>query len=87
MGLSIKNDEVERLARELADLRKVSITEAIRQSLEREVDRERIDAGSARSERLKRIYAIVERSAALPILSDASEDDILGYDECGAPTR
>src|SRR5690606_26363522 len=42
MGLAIKNDEVERLARELATRRNISITEAIRQSLAREVKRESI---------------------------------------------
>ncbi|WP_287323179.1 type II toxin-antitoxin system VapB family antitoxin [Mesorhizobium sp.] len=42
MALSIKNTEVEQLARELARRRRVSVTEAIRQSLEREVARERL---------------------------------------------
>jgi hypothetical protein len=32
------------------------------------------------------IQAIIERARALPVLSDASEDEVLGYDENGIPT-
>lgn len=39
VGLSIKNPEVEHLARELARRRVISITGTIRQGLEREVRR------------------------------------------------
>jgi antitoxin VapB len=90
MGLSIKNEEVERLARELAGRRGISITEAIRQSLEREVGREKIiaeakgETGEA-SERFKALMAIARRTAALPTISDMTEDEILGYDEFGVP--
>lgn len=87
MGLSIKNDEVERLARDLASRRNISITEAIRQSLEREVAREKLLPRPEKSERLARMLEIAERAAALPRISDLSDDEILGYDEHGAPTR
>jgi antitoxin VapB len=86
MGLSIKNAEVERLARELADRRKISITEAIRQSLEREVKRDAIvPESSARSARYEAMMAIAREAAALPRLSDMTDDEILGYDENGIP--
>ena len=42
MALSIKNIEVEALARELARRRKIPVTEAIRQSLAREMEREQM---------------------------------------------
>lgn len=86
MALSIKNQEVETLARELARRRRVSVTEAIRQSLEREVARERlIPRGD--SPRLKKMLEIAERAAALPNISDLSDDEILGYDEFGIPRQ
>ena len=86
MGLSIKNEEVERLARELAGRRKISITEAIRQSLEREVKRETAVSKSGGS-MYREILAIARESAALPTNYDLTEDEILGYDEHGIPTR
>jgi hypothetical protein len=41
MGLSIKNTEVERMVREIATTRGVSMTEALRQVLAEEVARQR----------------------------------------------
>jgi antitoxin VapB len=87
MGMSIKNEEVESLARELANIRGVSMTEAIRQALKSEVAREQSQAKPIDEARRARIDAIVERARKLPVISDMSEDEILGYDEFGAPTR
>jgi antitoxin VapB len=87
MGMSIKNEEVERLARELADRRGVSMTEAIRQALKSEVAREQSRAKPVDEARRARIDAIVESARKLPVMSDMTEDEILGYDEIGAPTR
>lgn len=84
MGLSIKNPEVERLARELAGRRNISITEAIRQSLEREVAGDKVGDGRSMAER---IIAIAREASAVPTNKDMTEDEILGYDEFGAPTR
>lgn len=83
MGLSIKNDDVEKLARELARLRGTSITEAIKQSLADAIAAESSD----REKRLQRLLAIADRAAARPRVSELSDDEILGYDEIGAPTR
>ncbi|CCV08655.1 conserved hypothetical protein [Mesorhizobium metallidurans STM 2683] len=88
MALSIKNLEVEQLARELARRRRVSVTEAIRQSLEREVARERLVPRDENSDLFQRLMAIAERAAQIPEREDAmSDDEILGYDELGIPTR
>ncbi len=87
MALSIKNPDVERMARELSRRRGVSVTEAIRQSLEREVERERRIPRHAPSERLRKMMEISERASRIPRISDMSDDEILGYDEFGAPTR
>ena len=86
MALSIKNAEVETLARELAKRRKISVTEAIRQSLNREVARERTASELEMEERRNRLIAIAKRAAALPVISDMTDDEILGYDEFGIPT-
>jgi antitoxin VapB len=41
LALNIKNDEAHRLARELAELKGVSIVEAVTDSLKKDVERER----------------------------------------------
>ncbi|MER9893374.1 MAG: protein transcription factor [Mesorhizobium sp.] len=88
MALSIKNMEVEQLARELARRRQISVTEAIRQSLEREVARERLVPRDETGDLFQRLMAIAERAARIPERQDAmSDDEILGYDELGIPTR
>jgi len=87
MALSIKNAQVEQLARELARRRRVSVTEAIRQSLEREVARERLVPREAPNDMYNKLMAIVERSALIPTDTDLTEDEILGYDEFGIPSK
>ncbi|TIL67556.1 type II toxin-antitoxin system VapB family antitoxin [Mesorhizobium sp.] len=86
--MSIKNTEVEQLARELARRRRVSVTEAIRQSLEREVARERLVPRDEPDDLFQRLMAIAERAAQVPKRQDAMIDvEIVGYDELGIPTR
>ncbi|MBL26089.1 MAG: protein transcription factor [Rhodospirillaceae bacterium] len=79
MALNIKSDEADRLARELARRRGQSITavvtDLLRTELEREKRRQRSE-GTA-----ERLMAIGGRYAALPVLDDRSDEDILGYDE------
>jgi antitoxin VapB len=88
MALSIKNIEVEQLARELARRRRVSVTEAIRQSLEREVARERLVPRDETSDLFQRLMAISDSAGKIPKRENAmTEDEILGYDEFGIPTK
>ncbi|OHV89897.1 type II toxin-antitoxin system VapB family antitoxin [Mesorhizobium sp. ORS 3428] len=87
MALSIKNTKVEQLARELARRRRVSVTEAIRQSLEHEVARERLVPRDD-DDLFRRLMAISDRAGQIPGRENAmTENDILGYDELGVPTR
>lgn len=89
MALNIKNEDVERLATEVARLTGESKTEAIRRALE---DRRRRLTGVSRAERRQRILALLERSVwpKLPRgergrrLTRAEEDEILGYGPEGA---
>jgi antitoxin VapB len=88
MALSIKNKEVEALARELARVRRMPITKALHEVLKCEVDREkRIGRPAPRKDLIDEIMEIGRRSASRPVVSNMTEDEILGYDEFGAPTR
>lgn len=89
MALSIKNREVEELARELARISGKPITEAVRDSLKRELERAKVVAAARPDDDdfVERILEIGRRCAALPDVSTMTDDEILGYDEHGAPTR
>jgi len=75
MGLSIKNDEVERLAREVASLRKVSLTRAIRDALLADIAR--TPRSRDRAKRLAAIRRIQARIARLPVLDKRPTKAIL----------
>jgi antitoxin VapB len=81
MGLSIKNEEVESMIRSLAEKRGVSMTEALRQALVAELARE----AAAREAKYQALMEISRRAAALPRISDLTDDEILGYDAFGLP--
>ena len=87
MGISIKNAEVEAMARELATLRNVSVAEAIRQSLERELAREQLAGKGDDPDLYEKLLAISDAASRLPAVSNMTDDEILGYDDTGAPTR
>ena len=83
MALSIKNSEAERLARELASKMGESMTEAILKAL-----RERLQRVAGRNRPMglaDQLDEIAVRCAALPVIDERSEDEILGYDEKGLP--
>lgn len=83
MALSIKHPEADRLARELARTTGEGLTEAVINALrERLARQKRRPRGRRLSDELR---AIGERVAALPILDDRNDDDILDYDERGVP--
>ena len=83
MAVSIKNQETERLARELARRTGLSITEAITVALREQLARE---AGRRSTPRIRdELLSIGRRCAALPDLDTRSADEILGYDELGLP--
>jgi antitoxin VapB len=84
MALSIRNKEAERLAREVSRETGESITQAILRSLEERLLRltGRKSAGDLAEELLR----IGRRCSALPDLDTRSTDEILGYDQHGAPS-
>jgi len=85
MPISIKDDQTEHLARQLAELTGETITEAVRAAVAERYDRLR-RARSGRS-LVDELTLIAQRCARRPVISDLSDDEILGYDESGVPTR
>ena len=83
MAISIKDPEVDRLARRLAAVTGESITTAVREAL---WERLRRMEGRAVAPRLSdELSAIRARCSALPVLDPRSPDEILGYDDRGVP--
>lgn len=84
MGLNIKNEQVERLAADVARLTGETKTEAIRRAL---AERRRRLAGPSRAERRQRVLRLLEHEvwSRLPPaergrrLTRAEEDRLLGY--------
>lgn len=82
MVLSIKNNEADRLARELAALTGESMTDAIIRALREQIDRERSRRGPGVYEKLMQLAAEID---SLPVLDPRTPDEIIGYDENGLP--
>ncbi len=83
MALSIKNDETERLARQVARETGESLTLAIQKALQERWERLKV---RRRSQVLVgQVEDLLRRVDALPNLDSRPEDEILGYDEHGAP--
>lgn len=83
MALSIKNDEADRLARELAESAGESLTEAVLNALRERL--ERITGRKSRPPVRDEIARMQARVSSLPILDERTDDDIVGYDETGLP--
>lgn len=84
VALNIKNEDVERLVREVSDLTGDNMTETIRSALSRERDRLSTSVGGTRGARLRR-FLVEEAWPAVPEgergrrLTREEEDAILGY--------
>jgi antitoxin VapB len=84
MALSLKDDETDRLAREVASLTGESLTEAVRRALAERLARERRKRGEVAG-LASRLDALALEGAALPDLDRRGADEIIGYDEHGLP--
>lgn len=82
MALNIKDEETDRLARELADLTGQPITTAVKEAIEAQLDvvRRRRSIPDATD-----LTDIIRRGRNRPVRDDRSEMDLLGYDEDGLP--
>jgi antitoxin VapB len=82
MPLSIKSDEADRLARELASQTGETLTEAVVVALKERLDREHARRGASMRQRLARLAAEVR---ALPVIDARAPEEIIGYDVTGVP--
>lgn len=80
MALSIKNEQADQMARELAELTGQTITNAVVSALRANLETER------RRRRQRGLEDIVERFSRLAVLDERSPKVILGYDEHGLPS-
>jgi len=83
MAISIRNQEVERLAREVAQEAGETITQAILKALEERLIR--LSGRRTATEVAQEIRRIGSRCAALPDMDTRSPDEILGYNADGTP--
>jgi antitoxin VapB len=84
--LNIRDPEVHRLARAVADATGETMTEAVKTALQ---DRLRRVGQVSEEERRRRVAAMREfarRFQEAPVVDPRSPDEILGYDENGLPT-
>lgn len=82
MPLNIKDDETDRLARELAQETGQTITEAVRDAVEAQLTRLRRKRSShPRTE----LAAVIARGRSRPTIDSRPEEEILGYTDSGLP--
>ena len=81
MGISIKNDRAERLARQVSAETGESLTDAIIHSLEERL--ERLKGRQSAPDLAETLMTISRRSSALSDLDTRTAEEILGYDEKG----
>ena len=84
MALSIKNDEADRLVRELVRLTGETLTEAVVVSLSERLARQL--AAHDRPPLAERLEEIARHFRTLPVSGDPTSEALLGYDEHGLPT-
>lgn len=81
MALSIKDPETDRLARELAELSGLPITDAVRDAIQ-----ERLEVLRARARTAPPgLEGIIDRGRARTTIDSRDEGEILGYDARGLP--
>lgn len=91
MALNIKNRDYVDTARELARITGKTIVESGLEGLKRELERQkavkRILQKIDGDDPLAKVREIQKRYAAIPSKSNLSDDEVLGFDEPGVPTR
>ena len=83
MAISLKDKEVDGLAREVARMTGETLTETIRTALAERLARERLERGKP-AKLADELEAIARRYDNLPLLDGRTDDEIIGYDEKGA---
>ena len=83
MAFSIKNDEADRLARQLAAITGESLTEAVVRALRERLGRQQLSA--KRSRPGTDLAKIARKFRKLPARDARPADELLGYDKNGLP--
>lgn len=86
MAFSIKNDEADRLVRELTALTGESLTTAVRESVRERLDRVARQHLPGDRSGVEAILDYGRRLRDHPVLDDRTSDEIIGYDEHGLPS-
>lgn len=93
MAISIKNRELEEVSRELARITGKPITEALLVGAKRELERQKnisrtkLVSDQDMDETMAFIKRIQQEYAAMPNPNPMTDDEILGYDEFGIPSK
>ena len=82
MTVLIKDEEADRLIRQLAERTGKTITDAVKAAVSEKLARTPLSEAEI-AERRRRIDAIVARAEAMPTRDDRSADEIIGYNEHG----
>ena len=85
--MKILDREAQAMARELAQIESVSLTEAVRRALREKLDRVRRTRPKAARPVAERLNEIAARCAGQPDLDRRSPDEIIGYDDRGLPSK
>ncbi len=85
MTLSIQNPEADRLAHTLADMRGVSLDDAVLDALKVRISQEERRKKEDSERSLLEVKKIVQKVAKLPVLDNRTPDEIIGFDENGLP--
>jgi len=83
MAISIKNPRAEELLRQVAQITGESLTQAMITSLEARLKSSKSVRRTTSLE--TELARIRKRCSSLPVLDRRGPDEILGYDEAGAP--
>jgi len=87
MSMNIKNSQVHKMARELANLRECSLTEAVKFALEKALIEAKHQNAHLNADQLEqRLTEIALHCSQLPDQDHRSVEEILGYDEVGLPS-
>ncbi|MCX6590099.1 MAG: type II toxin-antitoxin system VapB family antitoxin [Acidobacteria bacterium] len=85
MPISIKSEQTERVARQLVELTGETLTEAIRAAVVERYDR--LNRTRSHLRLADELNAIALRCARRPVISTLTDEEFLGYDDLGVPTR
>lgn len=84
MGISIKNDEVETLIRQMADAMDKPLTDAVREAAIHWLEAHHVRERTMEEQRQKRLDDLLGRFRKWPVYDDRDHADML-YDENGLP--